>query len=97
MAHRYRTREVKPGVYETQSAEYHAAKQVGIGFLVIVGLGLVVMVIKALFSGDPNSIAGVLTLAGLVGILVLVRLVIGRFMPASARGESEPRRPGPWD
>lgn len=88
-----RTREIKPGVYETQSAGFHAGKQVFIAVGVLIGLILVGMGIAALFSGDQTAINRV------IFVLVLAApLAFWHWSHYRKRPEDRPvSRPGPWD
>jgi hypothetical protein len=83
-----RTREIKPGVYETQSAGFHFGKQVGIAAGVLVGAILIVMGVVALFEGNVFPIL-------FFGIpLAAIGCWHWSYHRKNAR---EPRQPGPWD
>jgi predicted MFS family arabinose efflux permease len=84
-----RTREIKPGVYETQSAGHHAARQVDIALGVLVGAVL-------LFSLIASPIKNL--------SVILILLVVGapiaywhRRYRKTHRDAHRERRPGPWD
>jgi hypothetical protein len=86
-----RTREIKPGVYETQSAGFHALKQVGIALGVLCTLVLAGMAIHALFFGDSDDVFVVLFFGVPLGLIAAWHVRYHR------RNPPEPRRPGPWD
>ena len=84
-----RTREIKPGVYETQSAGRHLAGQVGIAFGVLLRvIGLVYLIINPVEN---------------LAVIVVVVLVGGPFAywhysyRKTHRDEDRERRPGPWN
>lgn len=84
-----RTREIKPGVYETQSAGHHVARQVGIALGALVGAVLFFFLIANPIANFP---------------VILILLVVGgpiaywhyRYRKTH-RDEYRKRRPGPWD
>lgn len=85
-----RSREIKPGVYETQSAGFHALKQIGIAAAVLIGA---ITVGSALFSGSLTTVA-----LWLIPVFLLVGLHFSHRQDQKAKGiDPEPRRPGPWD
>jgi hypothetical protein len=84
-----RTREIKPGVHETQSVGHHLARQAGIAFGVLVGVVLVLSLIASPIENFP---------------VILIVLIVGgpiafwhyryrKAHPEQYRGG----RPGPWD
>lgn len=82
-----RTREIKPGVYETQSAGFHATKQVAIAAAVLIAT---IALLMALFSGNLQT---------LVWIGIAVFLLVGWHWShyQDHRGDRPARTPGPWD
>lgn len=88
-----RTREIKPGVYETQSAGFHVGKQIAIAAGVLIGLILVGMGIAALFSGDPKQVAT-------VTLWYIPLVLLAAWHGSHYRDHPQDRpvsRPGPWD
>jgi predicted MFS family arabinose efflux permease len=84
-----RTREIKPGVYETQSAGRHVAGQVGIALGVLVGAVL-------FFSLIVNPIENFRVI--LVLVLVGGPITYWHYSYRKThRDEDHNRRPGPWD
>jgi hypothetical protein len=84
-----RTREIKPGVHETQSAGHNAARQVGIAFGVLVGAVLLFSLIASPGTNLP---------------IILLLVIVGGPIAfwhyrhhKTHRAEYRDRRPGPWD
>lgn len=82
-----RTREIKPGVYETQSAGHHAARQIGIVVGILFGGVLLIVGISEAYSGNafPVLFFGI----PLVGIAAW-------HISYYRRHPAQPHRPGPW-
>ena len=83
-----RTREIKPGVYETQSAGRYAAGQIGIVVGILFAGALLLLAVLALIDGNfgPVLVFGVPLIA------------IGYWHYRYHKSHpAEPRRPGPWD
>lgn len=83
-----RTREIKPGVYETQSAGRYAIGQIGIVVGVLVGAMLLILGVSELFSGNafPVLFFGI-PIAGIAAWHIAYY----------RKNPPEPRKPGPWD
>lgn len=82
-----RTREIKPGVHETQSAGFHALVQIGIVVGILAAGFALVLAVQAVFSGNWSVLLWGIPL-GAIGYA---------HYDHAKRHPAEPRRPGPWD
>lgn len=83
-----RTREIKPGVYETQSAGFHVLKSAAIAGGLLFGVILAIIGVVELFSGNALPVL-------LFGVPVAL-IAVWHYRYYRGR-QPEPRRPGPWD
>lgn len=91
-----RTREIRPGVYETQSAGHHVASQTGKAVAVLLGVPLALMAVAGigigLFNGNWESAGG----ATMVAVL-LIGVPYWHYRYNKAHPGERSRRNGPWD
>jgi hypothetical protein len=86
-----RTREIKPGIYETQSAGVHGVRQLGMLLGMLLGGYVAVKVVVGLFNSGVYGL-----LAALILGIPLSGIAYWHYSYYKTHPR-EPRQPGPWD